>query len=119
MRDYVEFMRRHRKSADDTEGKLDAYVLSSPLAGKRLADLAPADFENWLAQALKRQRRTRQNAAPPTLREMIAAGLNTGCRAGELLSLRTGDCDVRSITLLIADSKSGKPEFGWPQRSTP
>ena len=190
VRDYVEFMRRHRKSADDTEGKLNAYVLSSPLAGKRLADLTPADFENWLAQALKRRRRTHrkdgeafpsapdnesktevtdrarrrkatlnrvinslkaclnhaagsgkpanpdawarlkkfraadsarlrwltvdeaqrlQNAAPPTLREMIAAGLNTGCRAGELLSLRAGDYDVRSKTLLIADSKSGKP----------
>ena len=50
-----------------------------------------------------------QNAAPPDLRALVAAGLNTGCRAGELLALRAGDFDPRSNTLLIADSKSGKP----------
>lgn len=50
-----------------------------------------------------------QNAAAPHLRSLVAAGLNTGCRAGELLALRAGDFDPRSKTLLIADSKSGKP----------
>ena len=190
VRDYVEFMRRHRKTADDTESKLTAYVLSTDIAGKRLSDLTRADFEAWLAEALKRRRRTRkrggglhaslpdtqskaetaersrrrkatinrvinalkaclnhaagsgkpanvdawlclkkfrsadsarlrwltvdeaqrlQNAADPTLRNLISAGLNTGCRAGELLALQAGDYDQRSKTLLIADSKSGKP----------
>lgn len=190
VRDYIEFMRRHRKSADDTEAKLKAYVLSTELAGKRLSDLTRADLEAWLAAALKRRRRTRkkggglhanvtdtqskseaaersrrrkattnrvinalkaclnhaagsgkpanadawlqlkkfrsadsarlrwltvgeaqrlQNAADPTLRDLIAAGLNTGCRAGELLALCAGDYDPRSKTLLIADSKSGSP----------
>jgi integrase len=190
VRDYVDFIRRHRKSADDTENKLTAYVLSSEVAGKRLADLTGADFETWLASALKRRRRTRRkgggevrestaaenkaeaaersrrrkatlnrvinalkaclnhaagagkpanpeawarlkkfrsadsarlrwltldearrlhNAADSSLRSLIAAGLNTGCRAGELLALRSGDYDPRSKTLLIAESKSGKP----------
>src|SRR6185437_10053734 len=36
--DYVEFMHRHRKSADDTAVKLNAYVLSTDLARKRLSD---------------------------------------------------------------------------------
>jgi integrase len=190
VRDYLVFLHRHRKSADDTEQKLNAYVLSTTLAEKPLADITPADFEAWLAWALKRRRGTRrrdrqhgestpegegkaataertrrrkatlnrvinalkaclnhaagsgrpanpdawrrlkkfrsadsarqrwltveealrlQNAATPDLRELIAAGLNTGCRAGELLALRAGDYDRHSKTLLIADSKSGKP----------
>lgn len=50
-----------------------------------------------------------QNAAGPDFRPLVAAALNTGCRAGELLSLRAADFDPRSQTLLIADSKSGKP----------
>ena len=40
---------------------------------------------------------------------MGAPALLTGCRAGELLALRAGDFESRSQTLLIADSKSGKP----------
>lgn len=50
-----------------------------------------------------------QNACPPDLRTLVRAALLTGCRAGELLALRGSDFDDRSETLLIADSKSGKP----------
>jgi integrase len=50
-----------------------------------------------------------QNASAPDLRPLVRAALLTGCRAGELLSVRAGDFDPRSKTLLIADSKSGKP----------
>jgi len=174
--DYIDFLHRHRKSAHDTEVKPAAYVLSTPIAGKRLDDLTPEDLENWLAGALKRRsrrnaladpserlRRRRstlnrvivafkaclnlaasngkcrsadawkrlkkfrgvdsarlrwltvdetirlQNAAAPDLHALIAAGLNSGARLGELLALRAGDYDRTSRTLLIADSKSGKP----------
>jgi integrase len=185
VRDYVDWLHCNRKSADATEVMLNAYVLSSSLAEKRVADLTKDDFKAWLAWALKRRRKTRgkggesasvtkaeaaekgrrrratlnrvinglkaclnhavnsdkpgnsdawarlkkfrkadsarlrwltvdeaqrlQNAAPEHLRILVAAGLNTGCRAGELLALRGGDFDPRSKTLLIADSKSGKP----------
>lgn len=190
VRDYLAFVRRHRKSVEDTTNKLTAYVLAHPIAGRQLAELEPADLERWLEWALKRRRRTRgaavqtlerplegetkgaaaerlrrrkstlnrvintlkaclnyaadngkaanpaawqrlqkfrsadsarmrwltvdearrlQNAADPSLRSLVAAGLNTGCRAGELLALRAADFDRRSRTLLIADSKSGKP----------
>jgi integrase len=190
VRDYLDWLQRHRKSAEATEVMLNAYVLSSSIAEKRLADLTAADFTTWLTWALKRRRKTRrkdaeapasaastetkaeaadrdrrrratlnrvinglkaclnhavgsgkpanpgawarlkkfrsadsarlrwltvdeakrlQNAAAPHLRSLVAAGLNTGCRAGELLALRAGDFDPRSKTLLIADSKSGKP----------
>lgn len=50
-----------------------------------------------------------QNACGPDFRPLVRAALLTGCRAGELRSLRPGDFDATSQTLLIADSKSGKP----------
>jgi integrase len=50
-----------------------------------------------------------QNACTPSFRPLVRAALLTGCRAGELLALRAGDFDVSSKTLLIAESKSGKP----------
>lgn len=189
VRDYVDWCRRERKSADDTEQKLNAYVVPH-LGEKRLTELTGEDLDAWVTWALKRRRRTKkgprpeasaaggteskavvadrarrrkatlnrvinalkaclnhaagakkvqsrdawarikkfrsadsarlrwltveeaqrlQNAASPDLRALIAAGLNTGCRAGELLALRAGDYDRHSETLLIADSKSSKP----------
>jgi hypothetical protein len=62
VRDYLDWLQRHRKSADATEVMLNAYVLSSSMAEKRLADLIPADFDAWLAWAIKRRRRTRRKA---------------------------------------------------------
>jgi integrase len=188
--DYVEYLRVHRKSADDSEAKLKTYVLPQ-IGAKRAADLTPADFDVWIAWALKRRRKTKktrgddnttaqkestspdelaerqrrrkatlnrvinslkaclnhahaagkvsskdawarlkkfrsadsarlrwltedeamrlQHASSPDLRSLVRAGLLTGCRAGELLALRAGDFDPRSKTLLVADSKSGKP----------
>jgi integrase len=60
VRDYLDWLQRNRKSADATEVMLNAYVLSSSIAEKRLADLIPADFDAWLAWAIKRRRRTRR-----------------------------------------------------------
>jgi integrase len=50
-----------------------------------------------------------QNACAPGLRPLVSAGLLTGCRAGELLAMHAGDFDLRSKTVLVADSKAGKP----------
>jgi integrase len=189
VRDYVEFLRQHRKSAEDSAAKLRTYAL--PLLGeRRVAELAPADFEGWLDWAIKRRRKLKkprldgdgvkhtapsadelaerqrrrkatlnrvitalkaclnhahvagkvpsreawarlrkfrsadsarlrwltvreaqrlQNAAAPDIRPLVTAALLTGCRAGELLALRAGDFDPHSKTVLIAESKSGKP----------
>jgi integrase len=49
------------------------------------------------------------NACAPDFRKLVQGGLLTGCREGELLAVRTRDFDAESETLLIADSKSGKP----------
>ncbi len=202
--DYIDYLRAHRKSADDTAAKLKTYALPR-LGAKRVAELTTADFDDWLSWALKRRRRSRradakdkpakpaegkpgddkasttsdtappaedhverqrrrkstlnrvinslkaclnyaqskgkvpsreawaqlrkfrsvdsarlrwltigeakrlQNACAPDFRSLVRAALLTGCRAGELLALRAGDFDISSKTLLIADSKSGKP----------
>lgn len=60
--DYVDWLHRNRKSADDTKAKLDAYVLGSSLADKRLSQLTATDLAGWLSWALKRRRRTRKKA---------------------------------------------------------
>ncbi len=49
------------------------------------------------------------NACPLDLRALVQAGLLTGCREGELLAVRTRDFDTASKSLLIPDSKSGRP----------
>jgi integrase len=49
------------------------------------------------------------NASPPDFRQLVTAALNTGCRYGELCALVVADYDANSETLLIAESKGGKP----------
>ncbi|MEX2149083.1 MAG: site-specific integrase [Steroidobacteraceae bacterium] len=49
------------------------------------------------------------NACSPDLRALAQAGLLTGCREGELLAVRARDFDATSQSLLIPDSKSGRP----------
>jgi integrase len=49
------------------------------------------------------------NACAPDARSLVQAGLLTGCREGELLAVRARDFDAASQSLLIPDSKSGKP----------
>lgn len=98
VRDYIEFMHRHRKSADDTEGKLTAYVLSIELAGKRLTELAAADFETWSPAGqthapLRHSDRWRVS-------RILAARRLTSC-----LSIVTSHCIPYSLTIhLLSDS---------------
>ena len=62
--EYLEFLRAHRKSAADAEIKFRAYV-RPPLGEKRVAQLQPADFVQWLAWAMKRQARRRPKKPRP------------------------------------------------------
>lgn len=201
--DYIDYLRAHKKTADDAALKLNAYVIPS-LGHKKLIDLKPADFDEWVKDALKRQQRRRPkkprpepkrrrkakaepkvsdvdatkaapldhdeqrrrrratvnrvitalkaalnhahdrervgsrdawsklkkfrgvdaarlrwlsedeakrliNAALVDLRELIQGALMTGCRPSELAKARGHDFDPQSETLLIPDSKAGKP----------
>jgi integrase len=49
------------------------------------------------------------NGSAPDFRLLVRAGLQTGCRCGELLALRAGDLDTVGKTVHIAVSKSNKP----------
>lgn len=56
--DYVTWLRRHRKSAADTQSKLDSYVI--PRLGERLvSSLTETDLEQWLEWALTHKPRGR------------------------------------------------------------
>lgn len=47
-------------------------------------------------------------ACPPDLGNIVNAALQTGCRYGELVSMRCGDLDVVSGTVRVRASKAGK-----------
>jgi integrase len=49
------------------------------------------------------------NACAPDFRRLVQVALLTGCRYGELTRFMTRDFDAGSRTLLVAESKSGKP----------
>ena len=49
------------------------------------------------------------NVCPPDFRRLVQAALFTGARYGELSRMRVEDFDQGSGTILVAESKSGKP----------
>jgi len=49
------------------------------------------------------------NACDPEFRPLVRAGLETGCRYGELIRLTVADYNPDASTLAIRQSKSGKP----------
>jgi integrase len=49
------------------------------------------------------------NACAPDFRQLVEVALLTGCRYGELTAFAARDFDADQGTLLVAESKSGKP----------
>jgi integrase len=49
------------------------------------------------------------NASDAEFRPLVRAALFTGCRYGELCALKVGDFDQENETLIIRQSKSGRP----------
>lgn len=49
------------------------------------------------------------NACPADLRALVQGALLTGARFGELVALRARDVDLRTATIYVAHSKSGRP----------
>lgn len=86
VRDYIEYLRAHRKSADDAAIKLNAYV-APILGGKRVSELTPVDFDDWLMAALKRQQRRKPKKPrpePKRRRKAKATSAETKAAAAEL-----------------------------------
>jgi len=51
------------------------------------------------------------NSSEPGFRELLAGGMHTGCRLGELHALRVKHVYLEDQVIYIADSKSGKPRY--------
>jgi integrase len=51
------------------------------------------------------------NASDPEFRPLVRAAMHTGCRYGELSALKVGDFDHENETLVIRQSKSGRPRY--------
>ena len=49
------------------------------------------------------------NACEPEFRQLVTAALLTGCRYGELTTMRCGDFNADAGTVSVRNSKSGKP----------
>ena len=49
-----------------------------------------------------------QNACHPDLRQLVRGALETGCRYGELRSMKVSDYNADAGTLVVRESKSGK-----------
>jgi integrase len=82
--------------------------VNSDIAWRRLHKFRSADSARLRWLTIDEARRL-QNACAPDFRGLVSAGLSTGCSASELLAMHAGDVDSRSKTVLVADSKSGKP----------
>jgi len=65
VRDYLDHLKNHRKSADDTATKLKAYVLPE-LGDKRVSHLTGRDFEHWLTWAMKRKAQRKKTDKTPS-----------------------------------------------------
>jgi len=112
----AERQRRRKATPNRVINAFKACVNHAHAAGKvpsraawaRLKKFRWADSARLRWFAIQEVRRL-QNASAPHIRSLVSAALFTGCRADELLCLIAGDFDRRSRTLLIADSKSGKP----------
>jgi integrase len=112
----AERQRRRKATLNRVINSLKACLNHAYAAGKvpsreawaRLSKFRSADSARlrWLTVS---EARRLQNASSPEFRLLVRAALLTGCRAGELLTLRGSDFDPHSRTLLVADSKSGQP----------
>jgi integrase len=77
-------------------------------AWARLRKFKGADSAR-IARLSTEEARRLTNAAAPAFRRLLELALLTGARYGELIGFRARDFDEHSGTLLVADSKSGKP----------
>ena len=96
-------------------------ALKAPLNHAYRAGRVPADDAWRKVQPFKRadapkvrylthdEARRLLNACPQGFRDLVRAGLLTGCRYGELIALKVADHDPDNGSVYIADPKGGRP----------
>src|SRR5499427_2295052 len=86
----------------------EGHVASRDAWGRRLAPFEKVDVARVRYLTVAEAERL-MNACEPDFRALVRAGLETGCRYGELIRLEVCDFNPDASTLAIRQSKSGKP----------
>jgi integrase len=86
----------------------EGHVANRDAWGRRLAPFENVDVARVRYLTVAEVRRL-LNACDADFRQLVRAGLESGCRYGELIRLEVSDFNPDAGTLLIRKSKSGKP----------
>jgi integrase len=86
----------------------EGHVASRDAWGRRLAPFEKVEVARVRYLTVAEAERL-INACEPDFRSLVHAGLETGCRYGELIRLEVCDFNPDAATLAIRQSKSGKP----------
>jgi integrase len=86
----------------------EGHVASRDAWGRRLAPFEKVDAARVRYLTVAEAGRL-INACEPGFRALVRAGLETGCRYGELIRLEVCDFNADASTLAIRQSKTGKP----------
>src|SRR6516162_9347962 len=86
----------------------EGHVASRDAWGRRLAPFEKVEVARVRYLTVAEAERL-INACEPDFRALFRAGLETGCRYGELIRLEVCDFNPDAATLAIRQSKSGKP----------
>src|SRR5215471_8679798 len=86
----------------------EGHVASRDAWGRRLAPFEKVEVARVRYLTVAEAERL-INACEPDFRSLVRAGLETGCRYGELVKLEVCDFNPDAATLAIRQSKSGKP----------
>ena len=86
----------------------EGHVANSNPWGRRLAPFEQVDVARVRYLSVAEAQRL-LNACALDFRLLVRAGLETGCRYGELIRLEVSDFNADAATLAIRQSKSGKP----------
>lgn len=115
VQDNDEYRRRRRSTANRTLTVLKAALNRAWKAGKVPSDTAWRRVEPFESVDAARVRylsvaeaKRLINAAEPTFRNLVQAGLQTGARYGELARLDVQDFNADAGTIAVRTSKSGK-----------
>lgn len=85
--------------------------LASDSAWRRVEPFESVDVPRLRYLTEQEARRLVENCQPHAFRALVEAALLTGARYGELARANVGDLDAGASTLLLRETKAGKPRY--------